>query len=628
MRRAMLAKKKDEAEDQRQHDHHGDHGDDRVERVACFALEHEQVVDELGHLRVGRHRFDGMRIGRGHRCVGAVAIAPRLRHVDRQDHREIGHRKRPERRRVPDLGPDFAPQPIRHAARLARRHALAGVDEEFVGQPSGQRDAQQRLELLRGHSQVDLEFCRAELLAVARLVDEDERSDGLAVAASRICLALANAQHAGQRLEPAARRQLDGLALGHGHFHHEDAVLALLEDESCLGRLETDERHAPSALKPVQRKHQWLFATTPALDRAMPSSPGQQRMIPCATAPNSPPIVSRCWRRLQIETMRRGNDREENSAVTMSAEARALIREAMLLERAGRLSEAEKAYAVLLARWPDLPDSWYNLAVLQRKAHRFDAALASYSQALDRGVSRPEEVHLNRGVIFSDCLRQDDAAEEELNTALAINPNYVPALLNLANLKSDLGRREDTLAIYERVLALDPGCYQALARYAEIKPVSGADDPLIGKLRRALTQPGVTAANRATLGFALGKTLDACCAYDQAFEAYAAANRASREIAGAGALLYDRRRHELYIDQLIAAFPRNRLQLAPRSTAVSPIFICGMFRSRSTLAEQVLAGHSRVTAGGEIDFVPTLVRTELAPFPTRMGQLSPQQLDE
>ena len=36
----------------------------------------------------------------------------------------------------------------------------------------------------------------------------------------------------------------------------------------------------------------------------------------------------------------------------------------------------------------------------------FDAALASYQQALDRGVSQPEEVHLNRGVIYSDCLRR------------------------------------------------------------------------------------------------------------------------------------------------------------------------------------------------------------------------------
>ena len=88
-----------------------------------------------------------------------------------------------------------------------------------------------------------------------------------------------------------------------------------------------------------------------------------------------------------------------------------------------------------LASWPDLADTWYNLARLQRQAGRFDAALASYQQALDRGVAKPEEVHLNRGVIYSDCLRQDDAAERELQAALALDPNYVPALLNLANLQ-------------------------------------------------------------------------------------------------------------------------------------------------------------------------------------------------
>jgi hypothetical protein len=53
-----------------------------------------------------------------------------------------------------------------------------------------------------------------------------------------------------------------------------------------------------------------------------------------------------------------------------------------------------------------------------------------------------------------------------------------------------------------------------------------------------------------------------------------------------------------------------------------------MFRSGSTLTEQVLAGHSRVTAGGEIDILPALVRNELSPFPARMGELSPRQLDE
>jgi len=133
-----------------------------------------------------------------------------------------------------------------------------------------------------------------------------------------------------------------------------------------------------------------------------------------------------------------------------------VLRSAAALEQAGRLAEAEAAYLRVLGSWPELPDTWYNLARLQRRAGRFDAALASYQQALDRGVSQPEEIHLNRGVIYSDCLRQDEAAERELQAALALNPNYVPALLNLANLREDFGKQAEASALYEKILALQP----------------------------------------------------------------------------------------------------------------------------------------------------------------------------
>jgi hypothetical protein len=61
---------------------------------------------------------------------------------------------------------------------------------------------------------------------------------------------------------------------------------------------------------------------------------------------------------------------------------------------------------------------------------------------------------------------------------------------------------------------------------------------------------------------------------------------------------------------------------------VRPLFICGMFRSGSTLAEQILAAHSQVAAGGELAFLPSLVRSELAPFPATMATVSQARLDE
>ncbi|MBK7903520.1 MAG: tetratricopeptide repeat protein [Proteobacteria bacterium] len=188
--------------------------------------------------------------------------------------------------------------------------------------------------------------------------------------------------------------------------------------------------------------------------------------------------------------------------MTADGELQAMGQEALQLERAGRLDEAEAAYQRLLARWPDLPDTWFNLAVLQRKARRFEAALASYQQALDRGVSQPEEAHLNRGVIYSDCLRRDEAAAAELRAALALNPTFVPALLNLANLQEDLGQREDALALYERVLAIDPRCHVALARLASLKTATGPDAATVERLRAPYATPGVPSADRASLGSA------------------------------------------------------------------------------------------------------------------------------
>ena len=178
----------------------------------------------------------------------------------------------------------------------------------------------------------------------------------------------------------------------------------------------------------------------------------------------------------------------------------ALLREAQNLQRLERIPEAIRAYQRLLAERPDLAESWFNLGVLQRKAHELTEALASYQKALDCGIAGPEEVHLNRSVIYADHLHQEAAAEHELQRALALNPHYLPALLNLADLYEDLGRRAEAGALYKRMLALDPQCFEALARLANTQPLPPADDHLINGLRSALANPVVSLAARASLG--------------------------------------------------------------------------------------------------------------------------------
>ena len=304
----------------------------------------------------------------------------------------------------------------------------------------------------------------------------------------------------------------------------------------------------------------------------------------------------------------------------------ALIARARSMEQAGRLAEAAAAYERLLAQAPALPNSWYNLARLQRRLGRPDAAMASYQRALDLGVEGPEEVRLNRAVILSDDLRRPDEAERELNAALALSPSYVPALLNLANLAEDRGRRERAVALYERVLSLDPRCWLALARYGSLQPPKDADDAIVARLRAALSDPAAGPADRIDLGFALGAVLDGRGAYDEAFAAYADANALARRAAGPRAL-YDREGHERFIDRIIEAFTAERVAALRTDSEAAPVFICGMFRSGSTLTEQILAAHPRVTPGGELELLPRMVTGELSPFPESMASAEPAALE-
>ncbi len=304
----------------------------------------------------------------------------------------------------------------------------------------------------------------------------------------------------------------------------------------------------------------------------------------------------------------------------VAAAFESLIAQAGELRRAGRVTEAIAAYEQLLRQRPALPDSWYNLALLYRRARRFDDALAAYDKALTHGLSGPEEAYLNRGVIYADDLRRPEEAERELAAALILNPRYVPALLNLGNLHEDRGRRAQAREAYDQILTLEPDHPLALARAAGLHAPSGPDDLMIGRLDRAASKPGLGPADKAELLFSVGRLHDTAGAYNEAWTRYLEANAFSRQSGKVPP--YDRAAQERLVDQLIAALPAAQANPPIAGARPPPIFICGMFRSGSTLVEQVLASHPRVTSGGELGLLPALVRRKVTPWPTALAEVT------
>lgn len=304
-------------------------------------------------------------------------------------------------------------------------------------------------------------------------------------------------------------------------------------------------------------------------------------------------------------------------------QSRILLDQAAALHRSGRRPEAIELFRQVLANHPESSEGWYELGYLLKAESRYEEALEAYDQALKRGVRRPEEVHLNRGVIYSDHLRKDEEAERELKAALALEPGYVTARLNLGNLYEERGERRQALDCYDCILA-DPDKmdhpyrdlhFEALARSARLRPPTEIDDPLLSRLQEAAARSGHS--TRANLMFALGHIYDKLGQFDLAFDAFAKANRWLLRQTGR---TYDRAHWSRLTDALIESFDLIDSNEPPSMKAgAQPLFICGMFRSGSTLAEQVLAAHPQVTAGGEVDYLRRLATGRLAPFPASVA---------
>ena len=249
------------------------------------------------------------------------------------------------------------------------------------------------------------------------------------------------------------------------------------------------------------------------------------------------------------------------------------LAQAATLERADRIPEAVQAYQAVLAERPGLGDAWYDLGRLLRRMRRLDEALSAYGQALAQGGRSPEEIHLNRGVIFADDLSRPAEAEAELKRALEIAPAYASAWLNLGNLHEDGGRRDEARVAYEAALALEPNNTMALARLAGLQAVVTTDEPLIDRLRTALAASSDDRVlKRADLGFALGRLLDAAGVHDEAFAAYIEANRASAAVARSRGLSYDPVLAGQYVDRLIAATPAPVAELDLLPTLAANVF--------------------------------------------------------
>jgi tetratricopeptide (TPR) repeat protein len=321
------------------------------------------------------------------------------------------------------------------------------------------------------------------------------------------------------------------------------------------------------------------------------------------------------------------------------------------LRRLGRLIEAEQCFRAALRIHPNHADAHCNLGVVLQRQEKLAEAVGHLQEAVrlapgnaqaqnDLGgvllaCNLPEkaipylreairlrpgfaEAHNNLGVALRD-MSLFDVADEQFHEALRLNPGCAGAHNNLGFLLESQGKIAEALAEFHECLRLEPNNSQALYRLT-VLAASGhyqLSDDERQRLKAIEKRNDLPAEDLSRMHFAIARADETAGAYNAAFEHYRLGNDLRKALVANRGAVYNPAAQTRTVDRLIAAYsPAWFERVRPFGTDSDlPIFIVGMMRSGTTLAEQILASHPRVHGAGELPEFGQLVHS----LPKRLG---------
>lgn len=251
---------------------------------------------------------------------------------------------------------------------------------------------------------------------------------------------------------------------------------------------------------------------------------------------------------------------------------------------------------------PDHVDSLNNLANTLKVRDLFQA-IELYRRALQLN---PGSVlaNYNLAIALKDDSRFDEAVAL-LRRVIELDPRHSRARYSLAMLLEQQGRFEEAIEHYLEARRLDPGHVASLANLIAIRSYE-PDEPMVRDAEEMLNSAQVSEEERIKLHHGLGKYYDRVGRHEQAFRHFAA----SKAIVKQQAPDFDVAGVAKNFDRSIGTFTREVLARlsAHGNPSQRPVFIVGMPRSGTTLAEQILASHPLVFGAGELTEMPQIVK--------------------
>jgi len=329
----------------------------------------------------------------------------------------------------------------------------------------------------------------------------------------------------------------------------------------------------------------------------------------------------------------------------------------IVLKDLGRLDDAEASYRRALAINPDYVEAHNNLGIVLKDFGRLDAAEASYRRALESKADYVEAYN-NLGVVQKDLGRLV-AAEASYRRALAIKPDFATAHYNLAvvlktqsripeaeiscsksleanptsevaavstvfmaNMAADKGEFEKAERLFRQAISLESELPEAWAGIARTRKMTAdeRDAAWLAEVQK-IAENCSSPRKEAPLRYSIGKYYDDVKNFEQAFLNYQRAN----ELTKVYCKKYVKHHRKQAVDAIIHFYDSNWIinqKMAEANDSERPVFIVGMPRSGTSLAEQILASHPAVFGAGELTYWETAMQTPVV----RKGGISKKAL--
>ena len=271
---------------------------------------------------------------------------------------------------------------------------------------------------------------------------------------------------------------------------------------------------------------------------------------------------------------------------------------------------------------PDSPEARNNLGELLLSLGEPAEALTHCQEAVRLSPGFPSAQNSLGRVLHT--LGRLDEADSCFREAIRLAPTFAAAHASLAGLLEDFGAFEESLASLREALRHNPRHSGSWARLAtrQREKLTQFDQSAIEGL---LADPDLSPDDRWTLMFGLAHVEDSRGHFDRAARLFEQANALQRADFEARGLGYRPEAHRVFVDRLIDNFTHEffgRLRSEGLNTE-RPIFVVGMPRSGTTLAEQILASHPRVFGAGELG----VMRQTFEKLPRSVGRLEESPLD-